>query len=222
MQNVSLGTIEYWFRTRLVVEGSVKIRKKRKNKIRNLEIKDSLVMNSDDSTSVDALIPKNSLKNVSKNQISELKPDLFKSKNNETLNPIKAEHPFIITCKKQSEKAASFETFLEKKLPDSSKANESCSKDGKTSVFKEKKIEYCFECPENTCNKKFVNSEDLVQHITGFHSLSCKMPYCVFSCYNFKEYFAHFESVHCLISVPKKRPSEGTFDAGPKIKNKSL
>jgi hypothetical protein len=62
MQNVSLGTIEYWFRTRLVVEGSVKIRKKRKNKIRNLEIKDSLVMNSDDSTSVDALIPKTSLK----------------------------------------------------------------------------------------------------------------------------------------------------------------
>lgn len=63
-----------------------------------------------------------------------------------------------------------------------------------------------FKCPDIRCSLEFYDAQELIDHLSEVHSLTCKLPYCTYTCFTFQDYSDHFQDVHCLANpLPAKR-----------------
>ena len=219
----SCPNIEYWYRPRTSIKGFVSVRKE-KIEFPNHEIRDILIIATEETATEE----------VSHSTVQEKKAP--------TKEPSKQEE--IQVSKKKSEKIKNFDCDLLKKSKKIAKSTLENTVNQKTPVndpVSDKKIpEFSipsikttevyakkasneeknhlnnFKCPDHKCLLQFSTTTSFLEHISEFHALKCKMPYCTYSCFTFQDYFSHFQTVHCLVSIPKKRGPVTTAEQAKK------
>ena len=222
-----MNDFEHWYRPRTGIDGFLLARKEKIQEINELEIKDTLVFNSEEGVIYD------SENNKTEKKKSEKKKST-KSKDGKTLN-----EPIPSKSTKISELTSLTSTLIEKKdvkkIPELGKKNDPI-KEKNLNVIDEEKFSLSsaehdktyqnhelsrynnglnrfFKCPDSRCYLDFSSPQDLLLHISEMHSLSCKMPYCTFYCYTFQDYSEHFENVHCIAApIPVKRGANTSLD----------